>query len=197
MGNYNSREPVTRDGMNQQEQVDVSGSYYSNNEGRKPTYRSIASGVVVTANGVFFSLQGAASKILRVTRIYVAGQLTTAAGIVIQANRCTAAVTGAAGTVAITPRPLDSRDAAAVGLANSYTSATIGAGVVVASGRPLFPTASTVGAPFEMLFGGRNSRSLVLKDATEFLQVSVTAGSYAGALFDIDVEHTEEPIVGA
>lgn len=198
MGFYNSIAPVTRDGMQQQDQCDFTGSPYANNEGRKPTYKAVTSGVVVTANGAFFTLQGSATKVIRVTRVYAIGVLTTAAQVLLQVNRTTADVTSSAGAVTITPRLLTSGSAAATAVAKSYTSSTLGTGnVLLASNRSLYAPATAVATGSEFLFGGRNSQALVLNGAAEWMQVTCAASSYTGALFDIDVEFTEEPIAGA
>lgn len=190
---YNSTAPTLTTGMQVPEQADSTGSVYSNNEGRKASYRAVTSGVVATANGVLFSLQGSATKTVRVTRVFCMGVLTTGAQVLIQVNRTTAAVSSASGAAAITPRLLDSGNAAATAAANSYTTSTIGTGgVLLASNRAFFAPATALATGVEFTFGGRNTQSLILRGTAEFMQLSYSASGYTGALFDFDVEFTEE-----
>src|SRR4051794_21774213 len=88
---YSSTAPAVLTGSMIEEQADSTGSVYSNNEGRKATYRATTSGVVVTANGVLLQLIGSATKTVRVTRIAGSGILTTAAMVLVQVQRTTAA----------------------------------------------------------------------------------------------------------
>lgn len=194
MGVYNANPPTLVDSrVTSPDQVDTAGSIYSNNEGRKASYRSVASGIVATANGVFLSVQGSASKTIRITRIWVGGVLTTAAQVTVKVNRTTGAVSSPSGTAAITPSLLDTNDAAAAALVNSYTTATIGAGgTVLAVARPLFAPATALATYCEFTFGTRNTKAMVLRGTGDFMQLSFAASGYTGALFDMEVEHTEE-----
>jgi len=125
MGTYNSLAPTLATGFTCSDQADTTGSIYSNNEGRKASYRAVASGIAVTANGV--------------------------------------------------------------------TTSTIGTGgTLIAQARPLFAPATALPTYAEFTFGTRNAQSFVLRGAAEYCQISVAAGSYTGALFDCDVEFTEE-----
>ena len=190
---YNALAPTVRDSLQVQDQCDSTGSPYANNEGRKATYHVVSSGIVVTANGVFFSLQGSATKTVRVTRAYCSGLLTVGANVLIQVYRTTAAVSSASGTTAITPRLLDTQNSAATAVATSYTTSTLGTGnTLVSATRAFYPNGSATSNPAEFLFGGRNSQTLVLRGTSEFMQISTTASSYTGALFDLDIEFTEE-----
>lgn len=191
---YNANPPVLADAKTIiQTQVDTSGSEYANNEGRKASYRSVASGIVATANGVFLSVQGSSSKVIRITRIWVGGVLTTAAQVTVKVNRCTGAVSSASGTSAITPALLDTNNAAAAATVNSYTTSTIGSGAtVLAVARPFFAPATALATYAEFTFGTRNTQSLVLRGTGDYMQLSFAASGYTGALFDMEVEHTEE-----
>lgn len=190
---YSSTAPAVLTGSMIEEQADSTGSVYSNNEGRKATYRATTSGVVVTANGVLLQLIGSATKTVRVTRIAGSGILTTAAMVLVQVQRTTAAASTVSNAVAITPAKLDSTNSAATAVPTSYTAATLGTGnSLLASARALYAPATALSTGFEFLFGNRNSQSLVLRGVSEWAQVTVAASSYTGALFDIDVEFTEE-----
>lgn len=190
---YNSTAPTLVTGTTVPEQADSAGSIYSNNEGRKASYRATTSGVVVTASGAVFSLQGSATKTVRVTRVYCTGVLTTAAQVLVQINRCTAAASSVAGQATVTPRLLDSGNAAATAVALSYTSGTLGTGnVLFASNRAFYAPATALATGAEFTFGNRNTQSLVLRGTSEFMQITCAASGYTGALFDMDVEFTEE-----
>ena len=194
MGFYNATAPTApNSGAIMQDQCDSTGSVYCNNEGRKGSFRATATGIAVSANGAMFSLQGSATKTIRVSRVYFNGVLTTGAQVQVTVSRTTAAVTGASGTAAITPAKLDSGNSAATGAANSYTASTLGTGAVtLAQARAFIAPASALSTGVEILFGGRNTQSAVIRGAAEFLQISVSTGAYTGAAFDIDVEFTEE-----
>lgn len=190
---YNSTPPTVLSGFPVQEQADTTGSLYANNEGRKASYRAVTSGVVVTANGVFLQIIGSATKTVRITRIACNGILTTAAMALVQVQRTTAAASSVSGAVAITPTPLDSGNVAATAVATSYTSATLGTGnKLIASARAFYSPATALSTGVEFLFGIRNGQSLVLRGTSEWAQVTVATSSYTGALYDIDVEFTEE-----
>lgn len=190
---YNSYPPTVIDGQTLPEQADSSGSVYSNNEGRKATYRATTSGVVVTANGVLMQIIGSATKTARITRIACNGILTTAGMVLVQVQRTTAAASSVSNAVVVTPKLLDTRSAAATVVATSYTAATLGSGnSLVASARGLYAPATALSTGVEFLFGNRNSQSLVLRGTAQWAQITVAASAYVGALFDIDVEFTEE-----
>lgn len=190
---YSSTPPSLLTGGFVEEQADSAGSVYSNNEGRKATYRSTTSGVVVTANGVLMQIIGSATKTIRITRIACNGILTTAGMVLIQVQRTTAAASSVSNAVVATPQKLDTANAAATAVATSYTAATLGTGnTLLASARALYAPASALSTGIEFLFGNRNSQSLILRGTSEWAQITVATSSYTGALFDIDVEFTEE-----
>jgi hypothetical protein len=190
---YNSTAPTLLTGQTVPEQADCAGSVYSNNEGRKATYRAVTSGVVVTANGVLMQIIGSATKTVRINRIACNGILTTAGMVLVQVNRTTAAASSVSNAVVVTPRPLDTTSAAATAVATSYTAATLGTGnTLLASARALYAPATALSTGVEFLFGNRNGQSLVLRGTSEWAQITVATSSYTGALFDIDVEFTEE-----
>jgi hypothetical protein len=193
MGTFYGNAPTLTNTQNVVEQVDSTGSAYANNEGRKASYRAVSVGVVATANGVLLSVQGSATKVIRVTRVYCNGILTTAGSVTIGINRCTGAVSSASGTVAVTPRLLDTGNAAASALVNTYTTSTIGAGAtLLANARAFYAPATALATGYEFTFGTRNTQALVLRGTTDFMQISYASSGYTGALFDCDVEFTEE-----
>lgn len=193
MGFYNATAPVIRDSFDSADQCDSAGSLYSNNEGRKASYRALTSGVVVTANGVLLQMIGSATKTVRISRIFCTGILTTAAMVLVQVQRTTAAASSVSNAVAITPSPLDSANAAATAVPTSYTAATLGTGnKLIATARALYAPATALSTGVEFQFGTRNVQGLVLRGTSEWAQITVAAASFTGALFDIDVEFTEE-----
>lgn len=190
---YFSTPPSLTSGNTFEEMADSAGSIYSNNEGRKLSYRAVTSGVAVTASGTGFSLQGSSTKTVRVTRVACKGVLTTAAQVLIQVNRCTAAASSVSNQATVTPRLLDTGNAAATAVALTYTAATLGTGnVLLASDRAFYAPATALATGTEFTFGTRNTQSLVLRGTAEFMQITVAASGYTGALFDYDVEFTEE-----
>lgn len=193
MGFYNPTAPTIIINEQSVDQCDSTGSLYSNNEGRKASYRAVTSGVVVSANGVLLQIIGSATKTVRISRIFCTGILTTAAMVLIQVQRTTAAASSVSGAVAITPSLLDSGNAAATAVPTSYTAATLGTGnKLIASARALYAPASALSTGVEFQFGTRNTQALVLRGTSEWAQVTVATSSYTGALFDIDAEFTEE-----
>lgn len=190
---YNSTAPALKTGSRLLEQCDSAGSIYSNNEGRKATYRATTSGVVVTANGVLLQIKGSATKTVRINRIFCTGILTTAAMVLIQVQRTTAAASSVSNAATVTLSPLDSTNAAATAAVLSYTAATLGTGnKLFASARALYAPATALSTGVEFTFGNRNGQALVLRGVSEWAHVTVATSSYTGALFDIDVEVTEE-----
>lgn len=170
----------------------INGANYVTFDGRTSSYCTVIPGVAVTANGVLLQIQGSATRIIRVKRIFATGVLTTAAQVLVQAFRTTAAASSVAGNVTVTASKLNSAIAAASSVSTSYTSATLGTGsVLLGTGRGLYSPATAYSNPVEMIFGAR-TQSLELRGTSEFLHVTVAASAFTGALFDVDVEFTEE-----
>lgn len=173
--------------------TEYNGARWVNTEGRKESYRAVTTGIVATANGVLFALQGSATKVVRVQRVFCKGVLTTAGQVTVQINRTTGAVSSASGTATVTSRLLDTGNSAATSVATSYTTSTIGAGaVLLAADRAFYAPATAIATGAEFTFGTRNAQALTLRGTAEFMQIAFTSAGYTGALFDFDVEFTEE-----
>lgn len=191
---YNATPATMVDGKSSiEEQADSAGNLYVNHEVRKASYMSTTSGVVVTANGVLMQIIGSATKTIRITRIFATGVLTTAAQVLVQVQRTTAAASSVSGAVVVTPQKLDTTGAAATAVATSYTSATLGTGnTLLRSNRAFYSPATAASIGAEFIFGTRNTSAFVLRGTSEWAQITVAASAYTGALFDLEVEFTEE-----
>jgi len=193
MVTVNAVAPTVPTGYSVQPQADSAGSVYVNHEVRKASYVATTSGVVVTANGVLLQIIGSATKTVRITRIYATGVLTAAAQVLVQVQRTTAAASSVSGAAVVTPALLDSTSAAATAVATSYTSATLGTGnTLLRSNRAFYSPATAASIGAEFIFGTRNTQALVLRGTSQWAQVTVSASGYGGALFDLEVEFTEE-----
>lgn len=190
---YNATPGAMLTGNTTEDQADSAGSLYVNHEVRKASYWATTAGVVVTANGVLMQIIGSATKTIRITRVFANGVLTTAAQVLVQINKTTAAASSVSGAVVVTPSKLDSTSAAATAVATSYTSATLGTGnTLIRSNRAFYSPATAASIGAEFIFGTRNTSALVLRGTSEWAQITVAASAYTGALFDLEVEFTEE-----
>ena len=160
-------------------------------DGSNPTYSASVSGLVGLAGDVAI-INGAAGKVIRVTRVEFSGTATGVTPVVVTlVMRSTADTAG----TAMTAVPHDARDGAASAVAQSYTAAPT-PGTTIGTIRTATVVVATVGTPTEAYtqtwdFGNGPKKCPVLYNAAQGLAVNVGA-TVAGALYDIDIEWTEE-----
>jgi hypothetical protein len=127
-----------------------------------------------------------------VTRVSFSGSLTTQATVEVELARTTGAVSSASGTATLNVVKHDTTSGSGTAVATSYTTSTVGAGATIL--RAAKSVASIAGSltPVIWDFGTRPAQAIVLRGTSEYLQLYVAAGSFTGAVFDFDVEWTEE-----
>ena len=166
-------------------------------DGQKATYAASITGLASAASATdIFTITGSASKTIRVTRLEVSGQQTTAAAAqIIVLKRSTANTSGTSTNP--TAVPYDSNSAAATATINAYTAnPTTGSLVGNLKAEYVFlaaPGTATVGSDKLFLdFGNRPSQAIVLRGATQVLAVNLNGATVTGGAFDINIEWTEE-----
>lgn len=163
-------------------------------DGQKATYTSNLSGLATNLAGDSFVLTGSATRTVRVTRVDISLQVTTAATVGTELRlikRTTADSAGTAGGT-VTTGPLDTTDPAATAVVTAYTVAptpgTTGA-IVRATRMPL-----AVGN-YNWLydFGNRPSRAPVLRGTTQQFAINQLAVATTGVFaWTYTIEWTEE-----
>lgn len=176
--------------------VNADGSVRVSSEGGRRSYSaSIVGLVAASACTDLFTIKGAASIVTRVTRIKISGVATAAAiADVTLIKRSTSDTAGT--STAPTAVPHDAVDAAAVAVIAAYTvNPTVGTPIAALRSDKLFLAAAGTPTLPQVLvyeFGLRNTKGLYLRDANQQLAINLNAGTFAGNLFDIDVEWTED-----
>ena len=195
-GVYTATAPAFTDGQRANAQVDTTGSKYINSEGRKTTYRASTSVVIAATATDIFTIFGSGTKIVRVTYIRYRAY-STAGGIktVALIKRSTADTGGTA--VALTAIPLDSANAAATAVVNSYTAnPTLGSTVGNISTIVLGQAAVTTVTPIdnvEWRFGVQNGQAGVLRGTGQGFVINLLgAATQSGENGYFEVEWTEE-----
>jgi hypothetical protein len=166
-------------------------------DGGKNTYRASVTALASAASATdIFTLTGSASKTIRVTRLEISGQQTTAAAAqVVVLVRSTADTGGTHSAPTIVP--FDSNSPAASATVLSYTAnPTVGnlvgnlfAGYVFLAA----PATATVGSDKVILdYGNRPSQAIVLRGTSQVLAVNLNGATVTGGAFDINIEWTEE-----
>lgn len=163
----------------------------------KASYRASTVGVVTLANGTgpFFSLYGSATKVIRVTRLYFAATIATAAAnvILLLSKRSTAPTGGTPS--AMTATKMDENDAAPTATVTAYTAAPT-AGTLLGtldSRRDLLNVTGAVATVDEFFdFGQYAAKPIVLRGVAQGIDLSfqtAPGNAVAGILW---VEWTEE-----
>lgn len=158
-------------------------------DGTNATYSAAISGLVGVAGDIVI-LNGSATRIIRVTRVSFSGIATAAADTDLTlVMRSTADTAG----TAMTAVPHDYRDGAATASAQSYTAApTPGTAVGTIRSVKMFTAAANAQPSVQSWdFGNGPKRCPVLIGAAQGLALNISATN-AGALYDIDIEWTEE-----
>lgn len=180
---------------------------FAPSDGNKATYSAAKVGLVPGSSATdIFTLTGSATKIVRVTRIEIAGTSTSASGAaldVLLLKRSTANTLGTS-TGSPTPVPHDSADAVATATVLAYTAVpTTGTlvGTAIRNQKLMLALATDTSSDFPPMdrivweFGNRPSKGLVLRGIGEVLAINLNAATpTATASFDIAIEWTEESL---
>jgi hypothetical protein len=137
-----------------------------------------------------FVLQGSATKIVKIRRIYITQSNATASNSELTFVRRSSADSGGI-PATITPGKLDPNDAGATAVATTYTGIP-STGTLVATHRDVAFVASTDNSfvPSQLYeFGGLGSKAFVLRGSSDFFAISGGAGNSNTRL---TVEWTEE-----
>lgn len=169
-------------------------------DGTNATYSAAVSGLVGVAGDILIINPGALvvqsygsvpQKIVRVTRVAFSGIATAAADADLTlVYRSTADTAGTAATAV----PHDPRDGPATAIVQSYTAApTPGTAVGTIRSEKAF-VAAAAAQPYTQAwdFGNGPKKCPCLFLPTQGLALNISA-TLAGALYDVDIEWTEEP----
>lgn len=162
--------------------------------GVRATYSASIVGMTPASSATdLFTIQGAANKVVRVTKIVCAGTSTALGNTLLQiVKRSTADSGGTATNPAAIPH--DINDPAAVATIAAYTAnPTLGTAVgVIRVGFVGTGTATALGTPFTQDFGSISDKQAILRSATDQLAVNANAASLAsGAALSCTVEWTK------
>lgn len=161
-------------------------------DGNKATYSASVTGLVGVA-GDILTIYGSATKTVRVTRMSFSGIATAAATMDLTLiKRSTIDTVGT--PAAVTATPHDSQSAAATATLNSYTAAPTPGTAVGTPIRSVKVDIAAAGAQEQVQpwdFGNGPKQGIVLRGVAQGLCMNVGA-TQAGALYNIDVEWTEE-----
>lgn len=166
-------------------------------DGGKNTYRASITALASASSATdIFTLTGSANKTIRVTRLEISGQQTTAAAAqVVVLVRSTANTSGTSTNPTAVPH--DSNSPAASATVTAYTAnpttgslvGNIYAGYVFLAA----PATATVGSDKVVFdYGNRPAQAIVLRGATQVLAVNLNGVTVTGGAFDINVEWSEE-----
>lgn len=166
--------------------------------GLKATYAATSLALASAASCTdLWTLTGSASKTVKITRVEISGEATTAAPAqIVLLKRSAANLTGT--STAPTIVPYDSADAAASATPLAYTAnpGTLGTSLGNLRTGYVFlsaPATATVGPEkFIVDFGNRQGQEVVLRGVAEVFSVNLNAVTITGGAFDITVEWTEE-----
>lgn len=192
-GIFNSTPPAPTTGQQTAIQQDSKGSAYVNTEGRKATYVVTLQAQAI-ATGINLTLQGSATKIIRITRLTFSGLATTAGGSIVSWGITTAAFTG--GTTAsanFNQGTLDSSNPAATAVPLYYTAAPTGGGapINVETFEYPFELAASLNYVVRLTFGDRAAQCPTLRGTTQFIYLSIPTAA-AGGKYTVAIEWTEE-----
>lgn len=160
-----------------------------------PTYSASFFGAVdTTATTDFFTIYGAAGKVVTITRIRMSATQTTAGNHTVAVVKRQAVDTGGTAT-SVSAVSHDPGDAAASATVLAYTASptALGAGTPVKANRMYIGTnTSLFAAPMDIQFGEGSGHGLVLRNANQGVALNLGGANFAGNSVAIDVEWTEE-----
>lgn len=181
---YQTTVPALTAGQAVAQQSDTTGSTYANVEGRKTTYRMAVKSFtpVASATSPTFSIQGSASKTVRITRIVVTTSCLTGTATPFKSDLVLqkfSALTG--GTTGSTPTGtlMDSGNAAQTAICLQYsavpTTATAIGGLTAAELIQMISATATANGITrnEFTFGDKNGQACVLRGTAQFLGITI------------------------
>jgi hypothetical protein len=183
-------------------QCDTAGSAYVDTEGRKQTYRMSVRGFlpVASATSPLFSIQGSATKIIRIIRIKISWSCTTGTALPNDISlQKFSALTG--GTTGNTPTGAknDTNNGAQTAVCLQYsavpTTATVIGGISAVERMTWVTAGATVASvqpAIDWYFGTMNQQQLVLRGTAEFYGIVCAAVGATGPLMSLWVEWEEE-----
>ncbi|SRR6266702_988272 len=166
-------------------------------DGLKATYSASITGLVTAASATdIFTITGSATKTVRITRIEISGQSTTAVPVqIVLLKRSVANTVGTSTAPTIVPH--DSASGAATATVLAYTAnpttGTLIGNIKVAYVYLSAPATATTGPEKLFLtFGDRPAQAPVIRGIAEVIAINLNGVTTTGAAFDINVEFTEE-----
>mgnify|MGYP001617855685 CR=1 FL=1 len=166
-------------------------------DGLNATYSASITALASAASCTdLFTITGSATKTVRITRLEISGQATTAAAAqVILLVRSTANLTGTSTTPTVVPH--DSASAVGTAVVRAYTVNPGTLGTLVGNIKSVYtflaaPATATVDSePLFFDFGVRPSQAIVLRGTTQVFAVNLNAATVTGGAWDINLEWTE------
>lgn len=170
-------------------------------EGQRSTYRYAVSGFTPVATPTAFAIiQGSATKVVRIKRIYVSGVATAAGNLpLLVTRRSTAGTQGGATLTAVTPGKHDPNDAAPTAVISTVSTANFtalgtSAGQLASSRIGLAAVGTGVAdSPALYDFATRNDKALILRGTSDFITLEGAGAAVpAGGALDIEIETEED-----
>lgn len=161
----------------------------------RPTYSASATNVVSASLATdILTVQGSASKVIRITKVSIDGLATTGGNFTVNLIKRSAANTAGTSSV-LTNVPHDSTNAAATATVRFYTAnpSALGASVgTVRSTRVFISGGATTASREDVQFFGDLAQAVVLRGTSEFLCMNLNGVTINSPLLNIWVEWTEE-----
>jgi hypothetical protein len=201
-GTFNTTIPALTAGNSSQLQLDSTGALAVNCEGRKQTYRMSVAGFTpptVVAGSPFFSIQGSATKTVRITQIRVSwaattGQTTPAILSLQRFSALTGGTTGNTPTGALN----DTTNAAQTAVCLQYSvepSTHTAVGGISAAENISWITGSVSvvnQTAIQWQFGNAQGQELVLRGIAQYFGILVSANGSGTPTMSVSIEWTEE-----
>jgi hypothetical protein len=198
-GTFNAVPLTLVSGNNSPHQLDSTGAVFVNGSGNKATYRASINAFTPVTSGAFpcVTLQGSATKIIRITRVrYQVTSGTGSASYTFVVLQRFSAISG--GTlIAVPSMTLDTNNAAATAVCDRYTVlptvATANGGEIDCYSAAITTPTVSAATPLiqEFDFGGNGAQGLVLRGTSDFLGIR-TQNLGATPSDNFMIEWTEE-----
>jgi len=201
-GVYQTTVPALTVGQAVALQSDTTGAIWTNKDSRRQTYRMAVRGFtpVAAAASPLFSIQGSATKTVRITHIHVSGYCSTGNALPAQISLqkfsvLTGGVTGNTPTGALQ----DSGNAAQTAICLQYstipTTATAIGGITATDMFLWLTAGATIPADFDetdFTFGDDGGQQLVLRGTAQYLGILLSAIATTSPVMSIWVEWIED-----
>lgn len=167
------------------------------NDGVKTTYSAaVASLVADNLATDIFTITGSATKVIRITAVFLSATQTTASTAVLSIIRRSTANTGGVST-ALSATTHDTNNVAATATLAAYTTNPTILGTLVGSvrARKVFVPSTTTpveGGFSEWTFGDRPAQAIVLRGISQSVSINLGGATLSGSNFSIAIEFTEE-----